>query len=230
MKFFLGLIAIVHAVQYDCSDIQKMYEDRECCTNGDFSCSIPTSDTVEWGADYTYALASSQFVRMHNTIISKVPFNLGSNESLQYGIGNQDGDVTLNRYIGAAHAMCFSMSVQQLPSYNFRICTAAEVLALSSVMLLDEDKHIVTYASSDGDDYETGKVLHTISVKNDYPSYSYGNSPLSPPNPPASPEIRMQTFTGSDDETNLGKIDSYKNMIAYCCSGVYTLMDSEGAS
>lgn len=203
---------------------------------------------VTWGVDVTYSRPVSEFVRMHNTIATKTPFVLGVEAGLEPGIGTDTGSVLLNRYVGAAHATCFALSVEDFSDFNFRVCTSSEVLALSAVIPLSSTAHILTYASSDGDDYETGQVKHEIVLKpEDMYSYDFTESPppfpnppsgtplAPPPNPPPPPNPQppnqiMQSFLGSDNEVNLGTVETNLNLVSYCCSGVYTHMTGEGPS
>ena len=249
-------LSSVAGLSYSCTDIQKIYSDNNCCpgklTSSNWTCSIPDIETANWGVDATYSLEPSKFVRLHNTIATVTPFELGNESALQHNIGRDLGNVLLNRYVGASHAMCFALNVKGFEDkFNFRVCTSVEVLALTAVIPMSSNQHILTYASSDGDDYETGELKHTFNVDNTKPSaYSYDNdsdsptplesastnppespSPNLPPPPSPNPPMQhMQSFMGSDNEVNLGKIDSHLNVVAYCCSGVYTHMTGEGPS
>ena len=100
------------------------------------------------------------------------------------------------------------------------------------------------------DDFELGQARTTIRYR--YPSESYVNGaatysydqaaatadgqPTAPPPPPPNPSppkpepLKMQSFMGSDMETAYDQLRVHKDTLAYCCSGVYTQMDSEGAS
>lgn len=202
---------------------------------------LPARAPTTWGVDVTYALPPAAFVRMHNLIATHTPFELGK-PTAPIGTG------TLNRYVGAAHATCHALRVADL-AYDFRICTSTEVLALSAVIPLNASAHIVTYASSDGDDYEIGAVKTQVEYVAD-DTYTYdptaspppgplppSGSPLAPPpSPPPPPSPRpptldgMQVFMGSDREVNLGTLRAHTPLVAYCCAGVYTHMTGEGPS
>ena len=209
-------------------------------SNGDSS--DASAENATWGVDVTRTLPASSFVRMHNLLATRVPFELGKPVA-SIGTG------TLNRYVGAAHATCHATRVRDLDRYDFRICTSVEVLALSAVVALNASAHIVTYASSDGDDYEIGAVKTQVVYAPDT-TYTYDStdspppvpsppsgSPVAPPPsppPPPSPNpptlLNMQVFMGSDREVNLGTLRSGTPLIAYCCSGPYTHMTGEGPS
>lgn len=212
-----------------------------------------SADSAAWGVDVTHTRPVSEFVRMHNTIATRTPFVLGDAASLPVGIGTEgeDGGVTLNRYVGASHALCLALNVEDFEDrYDFRVCTSTEVLALTAVLPMSSTNHVLTYASSDGDDYETGEVKHEVVMQNgDTYTYDFdaasppppvpmppSTSPLAPPPcPPPPPSPRpptetMQSFMGSDNEVNLGRVETNLNLVAYCCSGVYTHMTGEGPS
>jgi hypothetical protein len=207
------------------------------------------SDVSTWGVDVTHALPPSQFVRMHNTICTRDPLVLGATAppaalatlDAAPGIGSgstADVDVALNTYVGEAHAFCYALAVEGM-DYNFRVGTPSEVHALTAVVPLPPRSLVLTFASSDGDDYELGQVRTQVQfdhVRPQYvdPLYSYDyvfNAPRSPPSPPVPDAIPMQTFMGADMETNHGVQRVLEDpTVAYCCSGLYTKMDSEGAS
>lgn len=211
----------------------------------------PHPSDVTWAVDVTHSRPAADFVRMHNTIATRSPFLLGDASALPTGIGGEAANgVSLNRYVGAAHAMCMSLNVEEMKDrYDFRVCTSSEVLALTAVIPMSSKNHVLTYASSDGDDYETGEVKHKVSVRPG-DTYSYedfsispppvpmppSGSPLAPPPsppPPPSPlppTENMQSFMGSDNEVNLGQVEANLLLVAYCCSGVYTHMTGEGPS
>ncbi len=206
---------------------------------------------VTWAVDVTHSRPASEFVRMHNTIATRTPFLLGDASGLPAGIGDEAGAVSLNRYVGAAHATCTALNVDEMKDrYDFRICTSPEILALTAVIPMSSKNHVLTYASSDGDDYETGEVKHEVVVRPGDESYGYDFStsppppvpvlppgsplvpPPSPPPPPnpLPPTESMQSFMGSDNEVNLGEVEADLHLVAYCCSGVYTHMTGEGPS
>lgn len=205
--------------------------------------SPPDPDDAAWGVDVTRSLPASSFVRMHNLIATRTPFELGKPSS-------PIGDGTLNRYVGAAHATCHSTRVADLDQYDFRVCTSTEVLALSAVVPLNTSYKILTYASADGDDYEVGAVESKATYYHPnfwYNTYEDTESPPPPPSPPIGspvvpppapppppfplpPDVSMQVFKGSDREVTLGLILTGSNVAAHCCSGVYTHMTGEGPS
>lgn len=196
----------------------------------------------EWGLDTTRYLPASAFLRMHNTIVLLEPYMLGDvpNHTI---IGQRVDGFQLNRYMGAAHALCYSTVVTERPAYDFRVCASHEILALTAIKKLPNDTDVAIFSSSDGDDFDSGKVLHTV-------MWYRG---------PKDGRLKMQTFTGADDETDMGGIEgdsdedkwySYdmpenktihdfdtgvayhklKKIAAYCCSGVYTRQEGEGAT
>lgn len=221
---------------------------------------VPTggsSSTPAWGVDATHALPAARFVRMHNTVCTQDPFRLGGKGDAPFAtlppvphIAREDalqGNVSLNAHVGAAHAYCFALRVEgDDRDHSFRLGTAAEINALTAIVHLPPESLVLTYASSDGDDYELGQVRTTL--RHRYPSptyvdqtltYSYdGSSPSNsaPPPPPPNPSppkpdpISMQSFMGSDMETAYDELRVHPHVLAYCCAGVYTKMDSEGAS
>lgn len=221
-----------------------------------------TSNDVTWGVDATHELPASRFVRMHNTVCTKEPFRFGGNTSdfatlppaPHIGPATTDdaqNNVSLNAYVGAAHAYCFALKVAGVrDAFSFRIGTSAEINALTAIVHLPAKSLVLTYASSDGDDFELGQARTTIRYR--HPSESYVNGaatysydqaaatadgqPTAPPPPPPNPSppkpepLKMQSFMGSDMETAYDELRVHKDTLAYCCSGVYTQMDSEGAS
>ena len=213
-----------------------------------------SQNKVDWGLDVTHKLPPSSFVRFKDVICTKDPLLLISpNEKkpeFTYhespaNIGSsatpRGESVQFNDHVGAAHAFCFGMEVQGVPYYNFRVGTAAEMLALSAVIKLPEQAMVLTYASSDGDDHDMGQIRTNLRWKELSSSYynqahtydNQDNSDESPsPPPPSPPSVEMQTVMGADAETDNDqlRVHPYHN-VAYCCSNhLYTNQDSEGAS
>ena len=229
-----------------------------------------SQNNVDWGLDVTHKLPPSSFVRFKDVICTKDPLLLVSPNKKKpeftyhkspANIGSsatpRGESVQFNDHVGAAHAFCFGMEVQGLPYYNFRVGTAAEMLALSAVIKLPEQAMVLTYASSDGDDHDMGQIRTNLLWKgwrdssyynqaDHHQSYYYDrdyqdpdNKEPSPPPPPPSPQpppsppaVEMQTVMGADSETSNDelRVHPYHNL-AYCCSNhLYTKQDSEGSS
>lgn len=165
-------------VTYECKDIKELYHQNECCSSeSSWSCTIPRVEDVSWGVDVTYSVPPSELVRMHNTIATRTPFVLGNESMLSPGIGRNNGNVVLNRYVGAAHAMCFALEVKDFEDkFDFRVCTSVEVLSLSAVIPMNDNVKVLTFATADGDDYETGDVNYGIQIDGE-------PSPLPSPTP-----------------------------------------------
>lgn len=220
---------------------------------------VPTSASpteLVWGVDATHALPAARFVRMHNTVCTKDPFRLGGTNTTNSSFATlpaaphiagatQRGNVSLNSHVGAAHAYCFALRVEgdaHEDRHSFRLGTAAEINALTAIVHLPPQSLVLTYASSDGDDYELGQVRTTLRHRYPSPSYvdaadsysysgsSSGGGPPPAPPPPTPAAIAMQSFMGSDMETAYDELRVHPHVLAYCCAGVYTQMDSEGAS
>jgi len=214
----------------------------------------PSTAKLKWDKDLTHSLRAGQFIKLGQTILTKFPLFLkprGTEPEPSFGtlpvaegIGDREvsGNTLLNSYVGAAHAYCYGLVVESaVEDYSFRVCTATELNALTSVTKVPGNTVVVTYASGDGDDYSLGLLsdepLRFVQPPDDFtngrdPSY-YGGDPKpgAPPSPPLpTGGQRMQTFSGDEESTDYWKADAYINVVAYCCSGQYTLLNGEGTT
>jgi len=120
-------------------------------------------------------------------------------------------------------------------STNFRVCNNFELQALTALVTVPMGRRILTFASSDGDDYETGKTTFRTyryegAVKLDSYDYDtgYDYDRWSYDADYARGSWVMQVFEGPDEETNYADID--EGMMVYCCSGEYSVYNGEGPS
>jgi hypothetical protein len=143
--------------------------------------------------------------------------------------------VWLNDFTGAAHAHCYSLAVEgEEEEHNFRVCNAMEMQAITALVTIPLGRRVMTFASSDGDDFETGKTMFKVkkgdsavelssygySYDYDYDwSYDYDGSGGS---------WAMQVYEGPDNENNMDDVD--QGLLVYCCSGEYSVYNGDGPS
>jgi hypothetical protein len=146
--------------------------------------------------------------------------------------------IWLNDFTGRAHAHCYSLAVEGEDEHNFRVCNAMEMQAVTALVTIPLGRRIMTFASSDGDDYDTGQTWFKMK-KDDGPveldsygsyssySYSYEDWTYDWALDTAG-AWAMQVFQGPDKENNMNVID--QGLMAYCCSSAYTKYNGEGPS
>jgi len=209
---------------------------------------FPDTSSLNWFRDLTFQLKANSFIKLGQTILTKFPLFLrprgtegpptfGTLDPAE-GIGDRtvSGGVLLNTYVGNAHAYCYGLQVKDAENdYAFRVCTATELQALTSVTKLPGNTAVLTYASGAGDDYTLGLIsdepYNFVQPPTQFlngRNYDY-DAPSNPPAPPL-PTVgaRMQTFSGDEETTEYWRADAYINVVAYCCSGQYTLLNGQG--
>ena len=92
-----------------------------------------------------------------------LPSSFGNLSSTIIDIDGVHTQILLDRFVGAAHAYCFSLTVVEDPQLDFRMCTTEEVSALSAVIPFPRG-NVVSHSSSDGDDIDSGAIKFARSL------------------------------------------------------------------